>query len=149
MGKSRGFTLIELVVTIVVMAIIATMAAPSMLNLVEKNRYERNTRDLLSTLSQAKSQAILSRGNVNANLASSNANTLTSMNWAVSGYTALSISPSVSASTLIYNRNGLISNITADTTITLCNSKLKIRKQVIVTILGASILRPDTNVSAC
>lgn len=149
MGKSRGFTLIELMVTIAIMAIIASMAAPSFSNMLESRRYERNARELLQVLSQAKSQAILSRANANANLVSTSSNTTTTFNWAVvNSYTTLSISPAVTASTFVFDRNG-IPNITTDTTLTLCNSKVKIRKTVIVTRLGSTILRPDTTVSTC
>lgn len=150
MGKNRGFTLIELMVTIAVLAIIGSIAAPSMSNLMETRRFEKNFRELLLVLSQAKSQAVLNRGNVSANLNSNNTSTSTSKNWVVvDGYTNLSISPTVTASTFTYDQNGLISNIAADTTITLCNSKLKVKKMVVVTILGASVLKPDATVSTC
>lgn len=52
----EGFTLVELMVTIAVMAIIALMAAPSMSNLLESKRLDANQRDLINTLSEAKSQ---------------------------------------------------------------------------------------------
>lgn len=50
----EGFTLVELMVTIAVMAIIALMAAPSMSNLLESKRLDANQRDLINTLSEAK-----------------------------------------------------------------------------------------------
>lgn len=143
MGKSRGFTLVELMVTIAVMAVIVTMATPSMANLMEKYRYEQNARELLSVLSQAKSQAILRRGNVSANLASTGTNTATTFNWSVKSNTTLTLSPAVSASTFIFDANGLVSNITGDTTITLRNSKVRIEKKIIVTRLGAYIIKPE------
>ena len=142
--KNQGFTLIELMVTVAVMAIIAMMAAPSFGNILEKRRYEQNARELLLILSQAKSQAILSRGNVSANLVSNSANTPTMLNWAVrNSGTTLSISPSVTASTFTFDRNGLVSNISGDTTITLCNSKVKIKKLIVVTRLGAFIIKSE------
>ena len=63
-----GFTLVELMVTIAVMAIIAMMAAPSMSNLLESKRLDGNQRDLINTLSEAKNQAILGRQDVSINL---------------------------------------------------------------------------------
>ncbi|MCU4352078.1 GspH/FimT family pseudopilin [Acinetobacter ursingii] len=150
MRRSLGFTLIELMVTVAVLAVIATMAAPSMSNLIEKRRYEKNARELLMTLSQAKSQAVMNRGNVNANLSSNNASSPTILNWAVvNNYTILSISPSVPSSTFIFDQNGLVSNIAVDTSITLCNSKLNIKKNIILTRLGSYIIKPDSTVSAC
>ena len=142
--KNQGFTLIELMVTVAIMAIIAMMAVPSFGDILEKRRYEQNARELLLILSQAKSQAILSRGNVNANLASNSANTPTMLNWTVrNSGTTLSISPSVTASTFIFDSNGLVSNISGDTTITLCNSKVKIKKIIVVTRLGAFIIKSE------
>ncbi|MPW44145.1 prepilin-type N-terminal cleavage/methylation domain-containing protein [Acinetobacter guerrae] len=150
MGKSLGFTLIELMVTIAVLAIIATMAAPSMSNLMEKRRYENNTRELLLVLSQAKSQAILNRTNVNANLSSNNPNNATTLNWVVlNNYTTLVVTPPVPSATFIFDQNGLVSNIAGDTSIILCNSKLNIKKTIILTRLGAYIIKPDSIVSAC
>ena len=76
-----GFTLVELMVTIAVMAIIAMMAAPSMSNLLESKRLDGNQRDLINTLSEAKNQAILGRQDVSINLNSTALNTPTSLNW--------------------------------------------------------------------
>nr|WP_279052249.1 GspH/FimT family pseudopilin [Acinetobacter tandoii] len=64
MRTNRGFTLIELMVTIAVLAIIATMAAPSFGNLVVKQKLNGNARDFITTLNQAKSQAALLRTTV-------------------------------------------------------------------------------------
>ena len=58
MGKSRGFTLIELMVTITVMAIIAMMAAPSFGNLVSKKQLDKAARDLALIFGEARGQAI-------------------------------------------------------------------------------------------
>ncbi|ENV38065.1 GspH/FimT family pseudopilin [Acinetobacter venetianus] len=143
MGKNRGFTLVELVVTIAVIAVVSIMAAPSMANLMEKRRYDQNARELLLALSQAKSQAILNRSDVSVNLASNSVNTLTSLNWNVINNTTLSISPTVTASTFIFNSNGLISNIAGDRTLTLCNAKVKIQKTIVVTRLGTYVIKPE------
>ncbi|UUM28485.1 GspH/FimT family pseudopilin [Acinetobacter colistiniresistens] len=167
MGKTRGFTLIELMVAIAVLGVIATMAVPSMSSLMEKRRYERNTRDLLSTLSQAKSQAILNRANVDAYLVASSSSTNNSrtLSWAVvNSNTTVTISPTPTSISVIttlpsttttttsafrFDSNGLVANITGDTTITLCNSKLLLQKTVVITRLGAYIIKPDIAVSAC
>ncbi|GAB01287.1 MULTISPECIES: GspH/FimT family pseudopilin [Acinetobacter] len=143
MGKNRGFTLVELVVTIAVIAVVSIMAAPSMANLMEKRRYDQNARELLLALSQAKSQAILNRSDVSVNLASNSVNTLTSLNWNVINNTTLSISPTVTASTFVFNSNGLISNIAGDRTLTLCNAKVKIQKTIVVTRLGTYVIKPE------
>lgn len=62
--KNQGFTLIELIVTVAVMAIIAMMAAPSFGDMVTRQKLNSNARGLITALNQAKSQAALLRTTV-------------------------------------------------------------------------------------
>lgn len=62
--KNQGFTLIELMVTVAVMAIIAMMAAPSFGDMVTRQKLNSNARGLITALNQAKSQAALLRTTV-------------------------------------------------------------------------------------
>ncbi|MEG2750054.1 MAG: prepilin-type N-terminal cleavage/methylation domain-containing protein, partial [Acinetobacter sp.] len=64
MQKSRGFTLIELMVTIVVLAIIATIAAPAFGDLVTQQKLNSSARELVMAINQAKSQAALVKKSV-------------------------------------------------------------------------------------
>ena len=64
MQKNIGFTLIELIVTIAVMAIIAMMAAPSMQNMIAKQQLNTSARDLAAIFSQARGQAATLRKNI-------------------------------------------------------------------------------------
>lgn len=57
MRNNRGFTLVELIVTLAVLAIIATMAAPSFGNLVAEKRLESDARELALTLGEVRAQA--------------------------------------------------------------------------------------------
>ena len=57
--KEQGFTLIELMITIAVLAIIATMAAPSMMNIVRKQRLTTDVQDLINLATQTRSEAVL------------------------------------------------------------------------------------------
>ena len=59
MQKSRGFTLIELMVTIAVLAIIAMMAAPSFQSLIQANELKKATDNILFNLNEAKNNARL------------------------------------------------------------------------------------------
>ncbi|NAR36066.1 pilus assembly FimT family protein [Acinetobacter haemolyticus] len=59
MGKNWGFTLIELMVVIAVLAIITTMAAPAFNNMVARQQLNAATRELVFAINQAKSQAAL------------------------------------------------------------------------------------------
>ena len=64
MGKNRGFTLIELMVTIAVFAIIAMMAAPSFSGMMTEQKLNSSTRELGLAINQAKSQAAMMKTTV-------------------------------------------------------------------------------------
>ncbi|MCU4708829.1 GspH/FimT family pseudopilin [Acinetobacter pittii] len=146
-----GFTLVELMVTIAVMAIISMMAAPSMSNLLESKRLDGNQRDLINTLSEAKNQAILGRQDVSINLNSTALNTPTSLNWKADSNNSLELKNiaadgtqnSLTATTLTFNANGVITNITQDTLLSICNSKINKKKILILTKLGTLIFKAE------
>lgn len=81
-NKNQGFTLIELMVTIAVMAIIAMMAAPSFGNLIQKQNLNRSTQELIGQLNNARSKAVLERRPVKVQLNSLAADTPAQLNWA-------------------------------------------------------------------
>lgn len=58
MRRRRGFTLIEMLATIGVMAILATLAAPSFLEIAERNRLVTYANDLISSINITRSEAI-------------------------------------------------------------------------------------------
>ncbi|MDH0029835.1 MULTISPECIES: GspH/FimT family pseudopilin [unclassified Acinetobacter] len=64
MGKNRGFTLIELIVTIAILAIIVTLAAPSFGNMMTEQKLNASTRELALAINQAKSQAAMMKTTV-------------------------------------------------------------------------------------
>ncbi|EXH76378.1 type II transport GspH family protein [Acinetobacter sp. 25977_6] len=141
----------ELIVTIAVMAIIAMMAAPSMSNLLESKRLDTNQRDLISTLSEAKSQAVLGRQNVSVNLNSAASNTATLLNWQPTSNNTLTLKniaadntqSSLAITTLTFNANGVVSNITQDALISICNSRINKKKNFILTKLGALVFKAE------
>ena len=64
MNKNKGFTLIELMVTLAIFAIIAAMAAPSFGKMVTRQKLNSNTRAFVSAFNLAKSQAATLRASV-------------------------------------------------------------------------------------
>lgn len=62
--KENGFTLIELMVTIAVMAIIAMMAAPNLMPLVYKKQLDTSARELAQTMAKVRGTAIALRKEV-------------------------------------------------------------------------------------
>lgn len=62
--RIRGFTLIELVVTMAVAAILVAVAVPNMRTFIQNGRLNTQTNDLIGDLSLSRSEAIKRRSNV-------------------------------------------------------------------------------------
>ena len=65
-----GFTLVELIITIAILAIIALMAAPSFTTMYSRQKLESSARELVMKISEARSQAVLLRQSTGVCLAS-------------------------------------------------------------------------------
>ncbi|MDE1168122.1 MAG: GspH/FimT family pseudopilin [Pseudomonas sp.] len=63
-SRRNGFTLIEMLVTVVVLGILATIAIPSFTSLINNNRADSETSDLYRTLNYARLEAITRGVNV-------------------------------------------------------------------------------------
>ena len=64
MRGPRGFTLVELMVTIAVLAIVLSVAAPSFLGLIQGNRTQTLSQDLLGAVQLARAEAVKRRQTV-------------------------------------------------------------------------------------
>lgn len=64
LASSRGFTTIELMVVIAIVAILASIAVPSFSGIVERYRVRRASEDLIASLYLARSEAMRRGGNV-------------------------------------------------------------------------------------
>ena len=60
MSRQRGFSLIELAVTLVVLAILVAMAGPSMSEFLRKNRVAATTNGLIQAANYARAEALRS-----------------------------------------------------------------------------------------
>lgn len=58
MKKEKAFTLIELMVTIAILAIIATLAAPNLSQMLHNTKVNTSSGDILSFLQQSRTEAI-------------------------------------------------------------------------------------------
>lgn len=136
MQSSRGFTLIELMVTIAVIAILAMVAAPSMGNLIAKQQLNKSTRELAATLAQARSQAALLRRNVTVNLNSTAAPAITSFSWAPSGESVYKTSSITSLVFLPTGRVESATDVSPNTILKVCDKDEATAKEIIISFMG-------------
>ncbi len=122
--SERGFTLLELIVTLAVAAIVLTIAVPSFQGLIESDRSTSRANDLVRTLNLARSEAITRSADVT--VAAINASTGFSGGWCVStgddcaagvihtfsAPTGTAVTVSGDATAFIYNARGFKSDMT-------------------------------------
>lgn len=157
MHKSRGFTLIELMVTIAVLAIIAMMAAPSFNNILIKQNMNKSARDLIAVFSEAKAKAVLERRSVTVKLNAAKDDT-TQCNpkdllkeennppppecWQPSDKAVLK---NAALNTVEFRSNGLV-NSAADMTFEICNQASgNLSKKITITRMGTIQLVAEGN----
>jgi type IV fimbrial biogenesis protein FimT len=58
MQTTRGFTAVELMITVALLAVMATLAAPALQTLLQNNRAAAIANDLVSTIRLARSEAV-------------------------------------------------------------------------------------------
>lgn len=61
MRRIKGFTLVEIVVTVAIFAIVAMIAMPSIGHVANSQRYKRDTQELISKIKEVRTYALVHR----------------------------------------------------------------------------------------
>lgn len=78
--KQKGFTLVEAIITLAIAGILAAMATPSFINLLNKRRISASANAIYSTLQEARSVAITEGTNVSGCLSNDGLSCLATVN---------------------------------------------------------------------
>jgi type IV fimbrial biogenesis protein FimT len=81
MKAQKGFTMIEMLVTIAIVGILAKIAIPSFQSMIITNRLATQTNDLIADLSLARSEAAKSGGRVTVCISSDGSTCTGGTNW--------------------------------------------------------------------
>jgi type IV fimbrial biogenesis protein FimT len=135
-GKHQsGFTIVELLVTLIVAAIVMTMAAPSFRNFVANSRLTTVTNDFVTAISFARSEAVKRSSNVRVVAISPSSANEWGGGWQVvdnggniirifqpsSGTVTMDDSGDVT--TLTFDSRGFLSGLAAGTAISICDNR--------------------------
>ena len=112
---SSGFTLIELMVTIAVLAIIAGIAAPNINNQLAQNQIKSTSTLIQTSISRAKAESAISRSNVTWTYRQTDKQIILAIrnvsiaNYQLNDNSLLSFAPTTGTA-LVINKEGLINN---------------------------------------
>ena len=82
-GTQRGFTATELLIVIAIAAILASIAAPSMVRIMQTNRVATEATQFVSDLQYARSEAIRQGGNVTICPSTTGSSCTGGLNWQI------------------------------------------------------------------
>ncbi|MGE5027345.1 MAG: GspH/FimT family pseudopilin [Betaproteobacteria bacterium] len=115
-GKAFGFTMVELLITIVIVGILATIAVPSYRDYVRNQRVKSASFELVAALNLTRSEAIKR----NKNIAMTQAGGGWQNGWSISAdgqllrqqsaYNGVSITDSANSTAVTFNRDGRLAS---------------------------------------
>lgn len=157
----RGFTLIELIVTLTIAAILMTVAAPSFSKFLASNRLATQINDLVTDINYARSEAIKRSTTTGLCVSPSGTACLAGGDWAkgwivyadVGGVTTVlrkheslsggnTLTHTPSADSLVFNKGGLLKSGAGN--FTLCDSRLGQSRVLNIAATGRPALTEGT-----
>lgn len=157
MSSSKGFTLIELMITIAVAAILLTVALPSFQDSIRRNRILTQASDIVSTLALARSEAVKRNQTVSVVVAdAANSNGTWAGGWCITEgapadctgaviriYPAIENNSLSSATTSFsFDKKGFLS--TAAGTVSVCKSSGEAGRNVVINGIGQAVVQEIT-----
>lgn len=150
--NGAGFTLIELVITIAIVGVLATLALPSFRGYIQTQRVKSASFDLVAALTLTRSEAIKRNTNVVMSQASGgwqNGWTITAGGQLLrkqDAYSGLSITSSEGVSSVTFRKDGRPASEDTDFTVNAAPTSSTISPRCISISLGG---RPNTKLGAC
>jgi type IV fimbrial biogenesis protein FimT len=143
MLRESGFTLVELMVTVALMAIVLTVGVPSFSELIRSNRLTTQANEILGALALARSEAVKRAAPVSITTASGDSNWKAGWTVAVAGgadlrvYSAQKGSHTLASddgySSFQYDSQGFIDN---GGTLSLCTGSGETGRQIVISPSG-------------
>lgn len=141
MQKNKGFTLIELIVTIAVMAIIAMMAVPSFITMIRKTQLNGDTRTFVNLLTETRSEAVFKQADRQLTLGGSGG----FRNWVESDH----VKKSSGKADITFNRMGQSTEVDNDKRCIVFEHKGDATLKTYVYVQKAGTVLYDKTLTAC
>lgn len=150
MVKSAGFTIIEALVVVAVIAILTTVATPSFIGVIARHRAKSAASDLQITLFRARSEALKRNANVTVSPVSSNWQNgwqiLDAASVVLESYPApKGVSIAGAPASVVYQSSGRVSATTAPSFLISSNGSASVQRCVSASTSG----RPYLKEGAC